>query len=365
MYNSYTIALRLFAGLIALAGMQVASSQPALQPGPQITGYDWQEQWVTTLNTCTKNTLNQYEALSYISNTGSTSFKVQSLTISGPDANYFKLDNSDPITSVTSGLEIRPGEANKRAQKILFTPDAERNYMALMGLITEAGDTVMSILQGAGIESHINLADSDFGGVMFMGPESTRVSGDVDLTIEPTRPTTITEIRITGPDAADFRFNWASAMAPYNALPSTNPAMWANIPVSTFINIPIDFMPTSPGSKTAMLEVIGDFSECDTSFALLTGNAITPLSVSDIGVDQVALTTDRNGTVTLSLAYAAEVTLDLHDASGNRIARLAEGTMEAGTHRISSDNIQLASGVYLYRLSVGGTVRTGRVVVVR
>jgi hypothetical protein len=351
----------MFVGLVALAGMQAASSQP----GPQITGYDWREQWVTTLNTCTKNTIGQYEALTYISNDGSTSFRVQSLTLSGPDAAYFKFDHSDPATSITPipGLEIKPGDANKRAQKVLFTPDAERSYYALMCITTDSGESVCNIIQGTGIESHISLAAEDFGSVEFKGAESTKVDGKVDLTIHPTRPTTITEIRITGPDAADFRFNWAAATAPYNYLPSpANP--WASIS-STSIEIPVDFMPGSTGSKTAQFEVIGDFSECDTSVALLTGNAVTSLTVEDGIHDLFTISTDRTGTFTISLPYATAVTLDLYDASGNRVAQVADGMMDTGIHRIAINNEAIASGVYLYRFSADGAIRTGRIVVVR
>jgi hypothetical protein len=337
----------------------------ATQPGPQITSYDWKEKWVTTLNSCTKNTLGQYEALIYVSNAGTSPYKVQSLEIVGTDNAYFKFDNSDSVTTVSPEMQIKPGDANKRAQKVIFTPHAERNYLARIRLVIDNGDIVESLLQGTGIESHISLTGEDFGTVEFKGTESTKVDGKVDLTTKPTRPTTITDIRITGPDAADFRFDWANATGPYTALPTLNPGMWANIPINTSIHIPIDFTPTSPGSKTAMLEVIGDFSECDTSIIPLTGNAVTSLSVSGDAVDQVMLSADDVGTFTLSLPHAAAVTLDLHDASGNRVAQVANGMMEAGAHRITIENEAMASGVYLYRFSADGEIRTGRIVVVR
>jgi hypothetical protein len=360
------MSLGMFVALVALACTQPAFSQSTREPGPQITGYDWQERWVTTLNTCTKNPLGQYETLINISNDGSTPFKIQSLSITGPDAAYFKFDNSDPATSITPlpGLEIRPGEANKRTQKVLFTPDAERSYYALMCLTTDSGTSVCNIIQGVGIESHIGLAGKDFGNVAFQGAESTRVSGNVELIIEPTRPTTITEIFISGPDAAEFRLDWARATAPYNYQP-TPAAPWINIPLGTHIDIPVDFVPSIPGGKSAQLDVVGDFSECDISRVPLSGNAVTSLSVSSFAVDQLLLTTDRTGAFTFSLPHAAAITLDLHDASGNRVARLADGVMEGGVHRIASENRELASGVYLYRLTIDGTVRTGRVVVVR
>jgi hypothetical protein len=44
---------------------------------------------------------------------------------------------------------------------------------------------------------------------------------------------------------------------------------------------------------------------------------------------------------------------------------MADGAMEPGTHRFSSSDYDLASGVYLYRLNVGGSVTTGSVMIVR
>jgi hypothetical protein len=246
------------------------------QPGPQITGYDWHDQWVTTLNNCTKNTLGQYEALIYVSNNGSSPFKVQSLDITGADAAYFKFDKSDPTTTVQPipGLEIKEGDANKRAQKVLFTPDAERNYLARVQLVTDKNDTVQALLQGTGIESHISIAGNNYGRVEFKGAGATTVTGKAVLSTKPTRVTTITDLRISGADAANFRFNWNAATAPYNYLPTVaNP--WRNIPINTDINIPIDFVPSAPGDKVALIEAFGDFAKCDISLDTLIGTTYT------------------------------------------------------------------------------------------
>ena len=61
--------------------------------------------------------------------------------------------------------------------------------------------------------------------------------------------------------------------------------------------------------------------------------------------------------VPLVLTEPAEVTVSIYDVLGRRVATLAEGRFEAGSHRIASDASALPAGIYVIRAEVGG-VRT-------
>lgn len=74
--------------------------------------------------------------------------------------------------------------------------------------------------------------------------------------------------------------------------------------------------------------------------------------------------------VRFSLPRQAEVTLDLHDAAGARLRRLAAGPFAAGTHELAWDGRDdrgrdAASGTYLLRLVTVDGVRTAKVALVR
>ncbi len=60
----------------------------------------------------------------------------------------------------------------------------------------------------------------------------------------------------------------------------------------------------------------------------------------------------RSATVAFDLAAAAEVTIEVYDVLGRRVAVLAEGQHEAGHHTVRWDAAGLASGTYLLRATV-------------
>ncbi len=68
------------------------------------------------------------------------------------------------------------------------------------------------------------------------------------------------------------------------------------------------------------------------------------------------------GEVRLSLPESCRVSLDLYDATGRRVAALADGFLSAGEHRLSVRG--LAAGVYLCRFSSGSVTLTDRLTVV-
>lgn len=59
-------------------------------------------------------------------------------------------------------------------------------------------------------------------------------------------------------------------------------------------------------------------------------------------------------TVPLTLAAPAEVTVNVYDALGRRVAVLADGEMAEGAHVLRLDARHLASGVYVIQARVDG-----------
>jgi hypothetical protein len=86
--------------------------------------------------------------------------------------------------------------------------------------------------------------------------------------------------------------------------------------------------------------------------------------------DEVSLTSYPNptrgqATVEYALPEAREVTLEVYDVLGRRVATLADGEKPAGRHEASLEARRLPSGVYFGRLEAGGETRTQKITVVR
>ncbi len=74
--------------------------------------------------------------------------------------------------------------------------------------------------------------------------------------------------------------------------------------------------------------------------------------------------------IPFTLAQAGQVAIDIYDAGGRHLRRLADRAMTAGSHAVAWDGHDrhgqpVAGGVYFYRLEVDGRVDTRRLVVLR
>ncbi len=74
--------------------------------------------------------------------------------------------------------------------------------------------------------------------------------------------------------------------------------------------------------------------------------------------------------IAFDLPHAEAVRLEIFDADGRRVATLVDGTLNAGRHEItwqgrSDAGEELASGVYLMKLSVSGESESGKLVLLR
>jgi hypothetical protein len=70
-------------------------------------------------------------------------------------------------------------------------------------------------------------------------------------------------------------------------------------------------------------------------------------------------------TIAFALAEDGDVTLDVFDLSGRKVATAAEGYRSAGENEATLDTGTLAAGVYIYRLRVGDKIAVKRLAVVK
>ncbi len=258
------------------------------EPSPELTGYDWKERWLTPANECTKGDTIRYRAEVLITNSGEAPFQVLSLDLAGADADagIFQLGTAPALLP---GEQVTSGEA--RYQEVFFLPRDERAYSCTIRLITTGGDTVVRTLEGVGIESHVRAADTDFGRTLFSA--GVGVQGESRVTALPTRPLTVTGLRIAGPGAADFAFD-AGFTPPDPALPAT----WWHLAPGESRAVPLLFTPSGSGERSAELLVLGDHAICDDSTGLLRG--ATFIIVAGVTGDTLFRCGDSTGFVTVS-----------------------------------------------------------------
>jgi len=65
------------------------------------------------------------------------------------------------------------------------------------------------------------------------------------------------------------------------------------------------------------------------------------------------------------LPVGSPVSLKVYDALGREVGTLAEGTLEAGSHRFNWNAEGLSTGIYFYRLNAGAFTETRRMILVR
>ena len=75
-------------------------------------------------------------------------------------------------------------------------------------------------------------------------------------------------------------------------------------------------------------------------------------------------------TISFDLPRSQEIELALYNLAGQKAATLAQGRRQAGTYTLRWDGrddagIELASGVYLYRLTAGDPVATRKLLLLR
>ncbi len=69
-----------------------------------------------------------------------------------------------------------------------------------------------------------------------------------------------------------------------------------------------------------------------------------------------------NITFAFNLSTCSDVTIDIFDIQGEKIATVFNTALPAGNHEIKFDGVSFKEGVYFFRLSSGDTIKTGKIV---
>ena len=66
-----------------------------------------------------------------------------------------------------------------------------------------------------------------------------------------------------------------------------------------------------------------------------------------------------------ALPQAGSVTLSVFTPTGAQVAVLVRGEQDARTHQVTFDATGLSSGIYFYRLTVGGRIQTRKLLLLK
>jgi hypothetical protein len=93
----------------------------------------------------------------------------------------------------------------------------------------------------------------------------------------------------------------------------------------------------------------------------------TPVAVSHVLSLNQIYPNPFNPTTTFSfsLPEAQQVTLQIYNLRGQLIGTLIDGTREAGVHDLTFDASHLSSGIYVYRMTAGDQVLSGKMTLVK
>lgn len=69
--------------------------------------------------------------------------------------------------------------------------------------------------------------------------------------------------------------------------------------------------------------------------------------------------------ISFDLPQSSNVTLEVFDMMGKRVATLVNGRVAAGSHQVTFNATNLASGIYIYRLNAGSFVQTRKLTLIK
>jgi hypothetical protein len=69
--------------------------------------------------------------------------------------------------------------------------------------------------------------------------------------------------------------------------------------------------------------------------------------------------------ISFDLPTASQVSLEVYNVTGQKVATLVDDLLAAGRHTVTWDATDFASGVYLYRLTAGDFVETRKMVLIK
>ncbi len=227
-----------------------------IQPGPEISGYNWLEKRVKTVNT----------AQVFITNAGTSSLKVVGVKLENngqvSDDGSYKIVSTVPALTSTVELypktETDPNKVTKITVNVEFTPQSENNIRKIKIIpVFAASDgikdgSVFNYLEGIGILPKIEVIGFEFTPAIEVN-KTHPVTGKVKVrSLSTSADLKIEKIALKG-DIADFAFT--PAFPTNTTLPKINGTDTAEY---TF---DVTFKPTKVGKRLVTVEVTNDAKE--------------------------------------------------------------------------------------------------------
>lgn len=293
---------------------------------------------------------------SAISNAGYSAIRHNLVAEGSPTSTY--LDVFDAVVWTTGASETGTTDATQETALRTYLDNGGRVFLSSHGFADERFTTIFSI-------NYIRMASRvvDVGATSATGVAADPI-GDT-LALSPLAPPfTDRADRVNPGSGAVAWLNNQSALP--IALRYDNGTFRTVFMAAAFEGISTSA--ADPNNQDAVMERILDW---------LLPNAGTGVDVtSGVPTSRLQLSQNRPNpfTSTTSMSFAlpkaGQVDLSVFDVSGRRVATIANGTMEAGTHSITWDGKDasgrsVATGVYLARLESAGEVVTQELVRVK
>ncbi|MGE3800248.1 MAG: T9SS type A sorting domain-containing protein [Candidatus Kapaibacterium sp.] len=330
-----------------------------LPPGTHVARADWGERWVSSDNSCTKNTVRQYQEEVAAFNSGDQpSLVIRAQIVSNPD-NVFTILN---LGNVTPNKQLLPGASEKII--VGFRPLETKAYSGLLRLyFRDASGTVDSsdaVLEGVGIESCLQINDlTIIADSTVTPPKGTR---RLLLRSVGERAVTVTSISLSGIDAPDFVYEGG-----FPALPIV-------IPPGESYPLSLTFLPSTrpAGERRAELVVEGDYAyvdcpgSCSDSLAELTGKLGTLTvageeALAGYAINQVMPNPFSDELeISFSLGKAGETSVALYNAAGMLVEELLREELSSGLHTLRWSE-KIPSGLYYLQITSGNWSESRRV----
>lgn len=235
-------------------------------PVPTITGYDWRERRVGSIN----------DTISFIGNTGSRGYRIVDVTIINNSDGAFSLV-PPTISSIDS---IRP--ARVEFQGIRFVPPREGEFTAGIELATDDGDTVKATLHGIGVVPRPVVVDL-FEDSLCLGAPRSRI---IRLRNIGGAPASIDRITLRPSSEVTVTLDTAIPFLPQIILPGGE------------LRLPLTITPARAGAFSIGMHVEGDVVVDTTIATGVVRLCVAPeLTVTDHDFDSVYITLQREGAV--------------------------------------------------------------------
>jgi hypothetical protein len=138
------------------------------------------------------------------------------------------------------------------------------------------------------------------------------------------------------------------------------------------LELTVTFAPDDTVTFTDSLIVENNSGFCH---ADLTGQGVRPPGIGDAFFNAMSKAFSLRDpypnpfnpitTLRFSLPEAARVNLSVYDISGCPVAELVNGWRQAGSHEVTFDGSELASGIYIYHLEAGEYSASGKMVLMK